>query len=385
MIIERTLQNAIRNYIGKYPILAVTGPRQSGKTTMLRHLFEDYRYVSLENPDNRDFALNDPNGFFKQYDSRVIIDEVQQAPDLFSYMQTIVDEKKQMGQFIISGSQNFLLMERITQSLAGRIALFKLFPFDNDELSKSGLLSEDYYENMIKGFYPAIYDRKIPSGTFYDNYMQTYVQRDVSSLLSVKDLRQFRNFIGLCAARVGQLLNLNGLARECGISQPTAKAWLSTLESSYIVFLLHPYFENFNKRIMKSPKLYFYDTGLLAFLLKFIQPKQLITHPVKGSLFENMVIADVVKKISHAYSLTETWFWRDASGNEVDLLLIDDQGIRVCEIKTTQTILSKMFKGLDYFQTLSGNTIMSKTVIYGGDEDQERSNGAVVSWKNFRI
>ncbi|MFA5478211.1 MAG: ATP-binding protein [Bacteroidales bacterium] len=383
MIIERTLQQAIRAFIGKYPILAVTGPRQSGKTTMLRHLFSDYRYVSLENLDNRDFALNDPNGFFKQYDSHVIIDEIQQAPDLFSYMQTIVDEQKQMGQYIISGSQNFMLMERITQSLAGRIALFKLFPFDIEELSTSNLLSEDYLKTLIRGFYPAIYDRKIPSKQFYNNYLQTYVQRDVSSLLSIKDLRLFRNFIGLCAARAGQLLNLNDLAKDCGISQPTAKAWLSTLESSYIVFLLHPYFENFSKRIIKSPKLYFYDTGLLAFLQKFNHPEQLINHAAKGNLFENMIIADVVKKISHTDSTTEAWFWRDAAGHELDLLLVGDEGMRICEIKTTQTIMSKMFKGLDYFEKISGKTKLNKTVIYAGDEDQERSNGSVFSWKRF--
>ena len=298
-------------------------------------------------------------------------------------MQTIVDEQKQMGQYIISGSQNFLLMERITQSLAGRVAMFKLFPFDIGELSASGLLSGDYIENLIRGFYPAIYDRGIPSKTFYDNYLQTYVQRDVSSLLSIKNRRLFRNFVGLCAARAGQLLNLNDLAKNCGISQPTAKAWLSTLESSYIVFLLQPYFENFSKRIIKSPKLYFYDTGLLSFLQKFNKPGQLISHPAKGNLFENMVIADVVKKISHNNATTEVWFWRDAAGHEIDLLLAGDEGIQICEIKATQTIMSKMFKGLDYFQQLSGIAKLNKTVVYGGDEDQERSNGTVVSWKRF--
>lgn len=385
MIVERALQKPIRYYITKYPILAVTGPRQSGKTTMLRHLFKDYRYVSLESPDNRDFALNDPKGFLNQYDLFVIIDEIQQAPDLFSYMQTIVDEKKQMGQYIISGSQNFLLMERITQSLAGRIALFKLFPFDNEELTQADLISEDYHENMIRGFYPAIYDRNIPSKTFYDNYMQTYVQRDVSSLLSIKDLRLFRNFISLCAARAGQLLNLNDLARDAGISQPTAKSWLSTLENSYIIFLLHPYHENFSKRIIKSPKLFFYDTGFLAFLQKFNFKDQLISHSAKGSLFENMVVADIIKRISHNNSSLEAWYWRDSEGHELDLLLIGEGGIRICEIKTSQTIMTKMFKGLDYFEKISGKDNLNKTVIYAGDEDQQRSNGAVVSWKRFTV
>lgn len=385
MIIKRQLQQAIRKFATKYPIVAVTGPRQSGKTTMLKSLFQEYRYVSLENPDNRDFALNDPKGFLKQYDNQVILDEIQQAPALFSYLQTIVDEQNIMGQFIISGSQNFQLMERITQSLAGRVALFKLLPFDSAELRSVDLLHEDYLVNLVRGFYPAIYDRDIPAKIFYSNYVQTYVQRDVTELIAVKDIRTFRNFLGLCAGRAGQLLNLNALANECGITQPTAKAWLSVLESSYIVFLLYPYFENFNKRIVKTPKLYFYDTGLLTFLLNFSEPGQLINHPVKGSLFENLVIAEYVKRMHHSYTETDLWFWRDSAGHEIDLLATGAGEIKLYEVKATQTIMTDMFNNLEYFVKISGKTNLTKTVVYAGDENQERSNGDVRSWKDLII
>lgn len=274
MTILRQLRNSVQDIMKKYPVMALTGPRQSGKTTLLKTSFPDFRYVSLENPDHRSFAETDPNGFLKLYDKYVIFDEVQRVPALFSYLQTIVDESGLMGQFILSGSQNFHLMQNITQSLAGRVAIFKLFPFDHQELKGAGLLNDNYVENIIKGYYPAIYDRDIPTRTFYSNYIQTYIQRDVSELLSIKDIRLFQNFLGLCAARAGQLLNMNALANECGISQPTAKSWISALENSYIVFTLQPLHENYNKRIVKTPKLYFYDTGLLCHLLRIQRPEQ---------------------------------------------------------------------------------------------------------------
>ncbi|MEL6721567.1 MAG: ATP-binding protein, partial [Bacteroidota bacterium] len=266
-IIKRQLTSHIQDLLHKYPILALTGPRQSGKTTLLKEFFFDYRYVSLENIDERTFAEEDPNGFLKKYNEKVIFDEVQRSPHLFSYLQTIVDQSGQMGQFILSGSQNFHLLERITQSLAGRVAIFKLLPFDSSELKTENLLASDWKELIIKGFYPAVYDRDLQPSIFYTNYLQTYIDRDVTSLVNVQDKRRFRNFISLCASRNGQLLNINTLSKECGISSPTARSWLSILESSYIIFLLPPYYENFKKRVIKSPKLYFYDVGLAAFLL----------------------------------------------------------------------------------------------------------------------
>jgi hypothetical protein len=377
---KRTIEQAIKQYAKKYPVLAVTGPRQSGKTTMLKTMFPNYTYISLENPDMREFATKDPNGFFEAYPGNLILDEVQQTLALFSYIQTIVDASGKMGQFILSGSQNFQLMQNITQSLAGRVALFKLLPFDLTELKQAQLLSKSYEEIMVRGCYPAIFDRDIASKVFYANYLQTYVEKDLKQLIEVRDLRQFRNFIGLCAARAGQLLNLNALANECGISQPTAKAWISVLESSYIVFLLQPYHVNFNKRIVKTPKLYFYDTGLLCHLLKISNPSSIPLHPSKGSLFENFMVSEAFKQNDHKYLHADFCFWRDASGHEIDLLIEHNDKIGIAEIKATATIKSDDFNGLTYFANLKGSNVKSKHLLYTGALSQKRSQANVIAW-----
>lgn len=383
MMINRDLEKAIRLYGSKYPVIAVTGPRQSGKTTLLKTLFSDYEYVSLENPDTRIFAETDPNGFLNRFSEKVIFDEVQRVPPLFSYIQTRVDESQMMGHYILSGSQNFHLMKSITQSLAGRVAVFKLFPFDLQELKSAGWLGDNYLDNILKGFYPAIYDREIPSRVFYSNYIQTYIQRDVSELLAIKDIRLFQNFLGLCAARAGQLLNLNSLANECGISQPTAKSWLSALENSYIVFQLHPFHKNFNKRIVKTPKIYFYDTGLLCYLLKISSTEQLLTHPVKGNLFENMMVAEYLKRINHENRFEDIWFWRDSAGHEIDLLIQDGQVTRLAEMKAGLTVMPDMFETLAWWEKISEQQNLVKMLVYGGNENQSRSAGTVVSWRDF--
>lgn len=383
MNLNRDIVNLILQYGMKYPVIALTGPRQSGKTTLLKKIFPDYEYVSLENKDIRNFAETDPNGFLTRYPGKVIFDEVQRVPPLFSYIQTRVDESGEMGQFILSGSQNFHLMENITQSLAGRVAIFKLFPFDFQELQSAELLPDDYLQILVKGFYPAIFDREIPSRIFYSNYVQTYIHRDVSKMIAIKDIRLFQNFLGLCATRAGQLLNLNSLANECGIAQPTAKSWLSALENSYILFQLFPYHENFSKRIVKTPKLYFYDTGLLCYLLKISTPEQILTHSVKGNLFENMMIAEYVKRIYHKNNFQDVWFWRDSTGHEVDLIIQDGLQLTLVEMKAGQTIMSDMFKGLSWWENLSGLKDLSKTLVYGGNERQTRSLGEVLPWKEF--
>ncbi|MEQ1745442.1 MAG: ATP-binding protein [Saprospiraceae bacterium] len=380
--IPRQIAASISKLKEQYPILALTGPRQSGKTTLLRNMFPDYRYITLEDANLRSFAEDDPVGFLKIYDSRVIFDEAQRVPHLFSYLQAIVDASGQMGQYILSGSQNFHLLSNITQSLAGRVALFKLLPLDFRELKQNGLLPNLWQTLIFRGAYPAVYDRGIEPPVFYSNYLQTYLDRDVTELSKVQDMRAFRNFIGLCAARMGQLLNLSNLANACGITQPTAKAWLSILESSYIVFQLQPYFQNFSKRIVKTPKLYFHDTGLACFLLGIRREEELDNPTLLGSLFENLVVAEKLRQNHHQYQLRDFWFWRDSNGNEMDLLCENGLALDIFEIKSTQTVLSNSLKGLDFFSEMAGTKVQTKTLIYGGNESQHRTRYTVQSWQD---
>ena len=381
--IPRQLAPIIKAQQTKFPVLAVTGPRQSGKTTLLKELFSDYRYVTLENPNTRSFATEDPIAFLNQYDQKVIFDEIQRVPALFSYIQSRVDESKIMGQYILSGSQNFHLINSITQTLAGRVALFKLLPLDFTELKHPGLLADAYTQAGIKGFYPAIFDRDIDPIVFYANYIQTYIEKDVTELMNIRDLKLFRTFLGLCAGRAGQLLNFSALANECDISHTTAKAWLSILESSYIIFLLQPYHQNFNKRLIKSPKLYFYDTGLLNHLLGIRTAVELSENRLKGNIFENLILAEYQKQNHHLYLHEDYYFWQDSNAHEVDLLMKKGQGFSIYEIKATQTINSNLFKEMDRFEEISTPTPVSKTLIYGGAENEKRSKYHVLSWKNI--
>ncbi|MBK0381526.1 ATP-binding protein [Pedobacter sp. SD-b] len=382
-LIKRRITSLVASQKTKFPILALTGPRQSGKTTLLKEIFENYQYVSLENPNNRLFAKEDPLGFLNQYHEKVILDEVQRVPELFSYLQERVDNSKIMGQYILSGSQNFHLLNSITQSLAGRVALFKLLPLDFSELKEANLLPETYIAAAKKGFYPAIYDRDIEPNIFYKNYIQTYIEKDVTELLNIKDLKLFRTFLSLCAGRAGQLLNFSALANECDISRNTAKAWLSILESSYIVFLLQPYHNNFNKRVVKSPKVYFYDTGLLNYLLGIKTEEALIENRLKGNIFENMIIAEYQKMNHHLYLDQEYYFWQDSNRNEVDMLMKNDSGFSIFEVKATQTVTSKLFEKMDLFEKVAAPAKIGKTLIYGGKKDENRTKYNVTSWKNI--
>ena len=383
MNVQRTIVASIIELLGKYPVVALTGPRQSGKTTLLKNAFPNYSYVSLEKPDVREFATKDPNAFLKQYSEYVIIDEAQRVPSLFSYIQTIVDDSGKMGQFILSGSQNFQLMQNITQSLAGRVALFQLLPLDFQELKSENLLEKNPLSALIKGFYPAIFDRNIEPTTFYYNYVQTYVQRDVSELIELKNISLFKKFLRLLASRVGQLVNYNSLANDCGVSQPTIKSWITALESSYLVFTLQPYFENIGKRLIKTPKIYFYDTGLLCYLLGVKRAEDLLTHSLKGNLFENMMIAEYVKRMNHSNTFHDIWFWRDVAGNEIDMLYLDNGKFHLFEIKSSETILNEQFKGLAYFETTHPSATFAKHLVYAGNEDQDRTQARVLSWKKF--
>ncbi len=273
----------------------------------------------------------------------------------------------------------------ISQSLAGRVAIFRLFPFDFQEMKGSNILHEDYLTNLVTGFYPAIYDRVITASTYYSNYIQTYIQRDVSELIEIRNQSQFKRFIGILATRAGQLLNMNAIANESGISQPTVKSWLSALESSYIIFLLQPYHENFGKRLVKAPKLYFYDTGLLSHLLRIKAPQELYTHAIKENLFENMIVAELLKRMHHKNEIFDIWFWRDSKGNEVDLLYYISQSLYITEIKANQTIMQNQFKGLLYYENYVNQIDIIKQLVYAGEENQERKQGKVIAWKNELI
>ncbi len=384
MLVQREILKAMKLSMDKFPIIALTGPRQSGKTTFLKEIFPNYEYVNLEDPDIRNFAETDPRTFLTRYGEYVIFDEAQRVPQLFSYLQNVVDESKIMGQFILSGSQNFHLMQSITQSLAGRVSIYRLFPFDFQELKNAGLLRDEYEHHLINGFYPAIFDRNIPPSDFYSNYIETYIQRDVSELISIQNMSLFRKFLSLCATRAGQILNLSSLANECGISTPTAKAWLSALENSYIIFLLYPYFKSYKKRIIKSPKLYFYDTGLVCNLLKITDINQIEKQSEIGGLFENMMVAESVKRKNHKNERqNDLWFWRDSEGNEVDLLIQKPAKIEIVEIKATRTIMSNLFKGLNYYASLEKEQKISKTLVYGGNEYQKRSAADIMPWHRF--
>ena len=373
---SRNLTDILLYSATKYPVVTLTGPRQSGKTTLVRALFSDKKYVTLEDLDNRSFAEQDPRGFLNMYKNGLIIDEVQHVPSLFSYIQSHVDRSHIMGEFILTGSQHFLLTEGISQSLAGRAAILQLLPCTAREL---GITSEaELYNALWKGFYPAVYDRDINPTFFYKSYLNTYVERDVRTLSAIKDLSKFRMFLQMCAGRIGQLVNMTSLGNDCGIDQETVKAWLSILESSYILFLLKPHHQNFNKRLTKQPKLYFYDTGLAAYLLTIEDPNALKFHFSRGALFENYVAIELIKKRFNQGMEHNLYFWRDNHGHEVDFIKDNGSTLVPIEVKSSETLSSTLFDGLNYWQRLSD--VERGYLVYGGIEDQTRSHQTVVPW-----
>lgn len=379
IMIDRTLQKALERLVTKYPVITLTGPRQSGKSTLLRHTFQDYQYVSLEDLDMREFATNDPRGFLSTYPRHVILDEVQRVPSLMSYIQTHIDNTDETGMYLLAGSHNFLLMESVNQSLAGRTAVLKLLPFSRKEMQDGGVLPVTVNEQIFFGAYPRLYDKGLRPDEFYPYYIQTYVERDVRQLKNIGDLSRFTRFVKLCAGRIGQLLNLSSLAVECGISVPTATSWLSVLEASYICYLLRPDWNNFAKRLVKSPKLYFYDTGLACSLLDIKSAEQLNLHFSRGALFENMVINEFIKKAWNQGNETDLRFWRDSQGNEVDLLVYNEDRPSAYEIKSGETFQSSFFKGLTKWASITGADIDRLHVIYGGVNGLTTSNGQLMT------
>ena len=367
-----------------FPAVSVTGPRQSGKTTLVKKAFPKYEYINLENLDERSYAEEDPRSFLKQHmDQGVIIDEIQKAPVLFNYLQEILDESNQPGRFILTGSQNFLLMEKVTQSLAGRVGLLNLLPFGFHELPTHHQNKLSMETLLFNGLYPAIYDRSIEASDFYPSYLQTYIERDVRTIINVSDLTRFRRFVQLCAGRTGQILNLSNLANDASIDHKTAKAWLSILETSFVVFLLNPYYKNFSKRISKSPKLYFFDTGVASSLLGIQSSDQLVNHPLKGSLFETLVISEYIKFRHHSASHQNAFFWSEHAGNEIDLLLEHNNGLVPIEIKSGKTLSESFFKGLKHFRRLAPKEYKHSYLIYGGTRSQVRETCNVIAWKRL--
>jgi len=395
-VIRRDLAKRVLAAAGKYPVVTVTGPRQSGKTTLVRALFRDCPYVSLESPDESAFALEDPRGFLARFKGRVILDEAQKAPELFSYIQGLVDEEGRPGRFILSGSHNFLLIKGISQSLAGRCAILHLLPFSLPELlGRPGMPPErlgrdipaspprpgrSLAECLFTGFFPRIHDKHLPPREWLANYLQTYVERDVRSVLNIGDLESFGRFVRLCAGRSGQLLNMASLASDCGISHMTAKRWISVLEAGFIVFLLRPYHRNFGKRLIKAPKLYFIDTGLLSHLLGIRDGAELASHASRGAVFESFVVSELVKAHYNRGERPALYFWRDSNGREVDILVETGKGLVPIEVKSGQTVASDFLKGLEYWRGIRGKPEGPSALVYGGDTSFKRNGVAVYAW-----
>jgi len=382
-MIKRTAEAKLIKLAKTFRSVAVVGPRQSGKTTLCKTVFPKKQYVSLENPDIRDFATVDPRGFLAQFKNGAILDEIQKAPHLFSYLQQILDETKKKGLFILTGSNNFLLQENITQTLSGRVAYLQLLPLSLQELYESKKIKADYGWHILNGGYPEVIERKIDPADWYSGYMNTYVERDVRQLKNISNLSQFTKLLRLCAGRTGQMLNLTSLSNDCGIDQKTVSSWLSILQSSFIVYLLKPYHNNFNKRIIKSPKLYFYDTGLACSLLGISNTKQIAVHSAKGFLFENLIISEMLKKRLNEAKQDNLYYWRDKTGNEVDVLIDEGGKLTVVELKAAETISQDFFSGIDYFSSLNKAGV-KKLLIYGGKQGQLRSNGTIIKpWNEF--
>lgn len=346
--IPREITKSLLEAANSYPVVTLTGPRQSGKTTLCRMLFPDLPYSNLEDPEIRAFALDDARGFLRGFPQGAVLDEFQRAPDLTSYIQGLVDEPEFEGSFILTGSCNLSVRQVVNQSLAGRTAIIELLPFSRSEL-QSFMPEGGTDPFLFKGFYPRIYDQKIDPTKALSDYVATYVERDIRQLNMVRDLTLFQKFLGLCAGRVGQILNLESLGNDTGISQPTAREWLSLLEASYIGFRLSPYFRNISKRLIKSPKFYFYDVGLAAYLMGIHHVEQLRTHPLRGMLFENMIIVEVMKHFLNQGHRPQLHFYRDSNGNEVDLILPGAGRPIPIEIKSAATLSPFLFKGLNNF------------------------------------
>jgi predicted AAA+ superfamily ATPase len=371
-IIPRTASSTLERLAKGFPVVALTGPRQSGKTTLAKSLFKEKPFVSLENPDEREFALRDPQRFFQRFPSGAILDEVQRCPELLSWLQGWVDERGIMGDVVLTGSAQFDLLAGITQTLAGRVGRVELLPLSAAELLAASKAPSDLNATLFKGGYPALYDRDISPQDWFANYIATYLERDVRQLIAVRDLTQFQTFVKMCAARTGQLLNLASLGADCGITSVTAKQWLSVLQASYIVTLLKPHHRNFGRRLVKAPKLYFCVVGLAAWLLDIRDAATLDTHAARGALFETHVIGELMKQRLNAGQALDLCFWRDNVGHEVVVLIDNAQGLQALEIKSGSTFANDWTDGLKKWQKFAGDESIQPSLVYGGTASYAR-------------
>ena len=381
-MLARDAEKTLIRLAKSFPVVAITGPRQAGKTTLAKAVFKDKPYVSLENPDEREFAQNDPKRFLARFPNGAVLDEVQRCPALLSWLQGVVDQRGVMGDFVLTGSAQFDLIEGITQTLAGRVGRVELLPLSSSELKAANQLPNSLSQMLIQGGYPALYDRKITPQDWFSNYVATYVERDVRQLISVRNLGQFQTFLKMCASRTGQLINLTSLGADCGISAVTAKQWLSVLETSYIVTLLRPHHSNFGKRLVKTPKIYFLDSGLAAWLMGIRSAETLETHAARGALFESWVVSELYKKRLNAGLPIDLFFWRDNTGNEVDLIIENEKGLQPIEIKSGSTYASDWSQGLKKWQALAKNSSLEPAILYGGESNFERESLQVWGWRD---
>ena len=385
MIIERELNVKLQSLLKVFPVVILTGCRQCGKSTLLKHLLPNYTYISLEDLDVRQLALEDPRHFISVYQKNVIIDEIQQVSQLLSYIQTHVDAVNESGMYVLTGSHNFLLMQSISQSLAGRTALLTLAPFSISELNSKKKLPATVNEMLFKGNFPRIYDKKIEPTDFYPSYISTYVERDVRLLKNISDFSAFNRFLKLCAGRCSQILNVSALAEDAGINRKTAESWLSVLETSYIIYFLKPYYKNFGKRLIKNPKLYFYDTGLVTSLLGITDSNQMESFYMRGALFENLVVSELLKRRLFEGKTDELYFWRDSNGVEIDVLEENGTELFAYEIKASETMNTAFFSNIKKVKEIAHLSLKNTAIIYGGEKNipSSETQGAYISWKNL--
>lgn len=382
MKIKRELEGVVRDLAEQYRVVTITGPRQSGKTTLCKMVFGDRPYVSLENPDIQAIAEEDPVSFLQRFrKSGVILDEIQNIPELLSYIQGIVDEDEKAGQFILTGSHQFSLMEGISQSLAGRTAMVRLLPFS---MAEAGLSGESSEESLFRGFYPAIWNQSLDPTVYYRNYFETYVQRDVRQMIQVKDLRVFRNFVRLCAGRVGQAFNASEIGNNLGVSSHTVKSWVSVLEASYIVYLMEPFSVNIGKRLVKAPKLYFYDIGFASYLLGFTSPDQIFTDRMRGALFENLVVLELLKTQFNRNCDASLYYYRDKQQHEIDVMIQNGRMFDCVEIKSSATFTKDYLKGISYFKKIQPELLGKSYLVYSGESNGVVKDTKLLNYKDAR-